>query len=532
MKAFLTTLIVCIAFLIQSSTCDAASCVQMPGLVSWWPAEGNPLDATGGNSGALLNGATFAPGKFGQAFSLNGTGAHVRIADNANLHLTNGLTLALWVYPTASGAYQNIISKWDVPFAYQKSYAMAIHPNGRFYITVCANGDESAGPSLILLNTNTVPLNQWTHVAATYDGATMKVYFNGQLENQAAFPNGIYPGTNDLAIGATVGGVPAGQYAYPFSGQIDEPAIYNRALSAGEIQALYACQPPPNCVLGSGPVSWWAAENNAEDSAGGNSGVLLNGATFAPGKYGQAFSLTGGAHVRIADNPSLHLTNGLTLAAWVYPSPAGDNYHIFGKWDVVFDYQKSYETWLSGGKFIFSVCANGDELLGPHADLVSVSSVPANQWTYVAATYDGSKMRVYINGHLDNQAAFPYGIFPGTNDLAIGAIVGGVPDGQYLYSFSGQIDDAAIYNRALTPLEIQQIYLCQTNITLALYPGLTINGLLGQTVAIQYVTNVTSSGWITITNLPMTQQAQLWIDTDNNVSAGDQRRFYRTVVVP
>jgi len=77
----------------------------MPGLVSWWPAEGNPVDTTGGNSGVLLNGATFAPGKFGQAFSFNGSGAHVRIADNANLHLTNGLTLALWVYPTASGAY-------------------------------------------------------------------------------------------------------------------------------------------------------------------------------------------------------------------------------------------------------------------------------------------------------------------------------------------------------------------------------------------------------------------------------------------
>jgi hypothetical protein len=141
-------------------------------------------------------------------------------------------------------------------------------------------------------------------------------------------------------------------------------------------------------------------------------------------------------------------------------------------------------------------------------------------------------MRVYLNGHLDNQAAYSYGVFPGTNDLAIGAVVGGVPVGEYSYSFSGDIDEPAIYNRALSPLEIQQIYLCQTNISLALYPGLTINGLIGQTVAIQYVTNVTSSDWTTITNLLITRQAQLWIDTDNNVSAGDQRRFYRTVVVP
>jgi hypothetical protein len=164
---------------------------------------------------------------------------------------------------------------------------------------------------------------------------------------------------------------------------------------------------------------------------------------------------------------------------------------------------------------------------------VSAGSVPPNQRTHVAATYDGSKMRVYINGTLDSQKAFPYGIFPGTNDLAIGAFVGGVPAGQYAYSFSGQIDEPVIYNRALSPLEIQQIYLCQTNISLGLYPGLTINGFIGQNVAIQYITNVTSSNWTTIANLGITQQAQLWIDTDNNVSVGNNpRRFYRTVVVP
>jgi hypothetical protein len=279
----------------------------------------------------------------------------------------------------------------------------------------------------------------------------------------------------------------------------------------------------------------WPAESNAVDIVHGNNGVLLNGATFAPGMLGTAFSFSGGAHVRIADNANLHLTNGLTMAAWVYPKDLGFFYHIIAKWDVVFEYQKSYETWLSGGKFIFSTCANGDEQLGPSADLVSVGSVPANQWTHVAATYDGSTMNVYINGHLDNQMAFPYGIFPGTNDLAIGAIVGGVPAGQYLYSFDGLIDEPAIYNRALSAAEIQSIYSCRPSPTfsLGLYPGLTINASVGQTVAIQYVTKPSSSDWITITNLPITQPNQLWIDTEANVSSPHHpHRFYRAVSVP
>jgi hypothetical protein len=357
------------------------------------------------------------------------------------------------------------------------------------------------------------------------------------LENQAAFPYGIFPGTNDLAIGAIVGGVPAGQNSFPFSGRIDEPAIYNRALSGAEIQAIYVCQPPPNCMPGSGLVSWWPAESNPVDAAGGNTGVLLNGATFASGKYGQSFSLNGsGAHVRIADNPSLHLTNALTISAWINPTdPGGYSYHIVSKWDVVFEYQKSYSTWLSGGKFIFTVCANGDEQLGPHADLVSVASVAPNQWTHVAATYDGSTMKVYLNGQLNNQKAFPNGIFPGTGDLAIGAIVGGVPAGQNLYSFSGRIDEPAIYNRALSAAEIQAIFSCQLSpvLSLGLYPGLTINGSAGQTIAIQYATNVNSSIWTTITNVTLTQPSQLWIDTENNISTGNHpQRFYRAALVP
>jgi Concanavalin A-like lectin/glucanases superfamily len=297
-----------------------------------------------------------------------------------------------------------------------------------------------------------------------------------------------------------------------------------------------------NCVPLSGLVSWWPGESNAVDVVDGNTGVLLNGATFAPGKIGTAFSLDGsGAHVRIADNVNLHLTNGLTLEAWVYPTNLVYAQQIISKWDAVYRYQKSYGTWLaSNGQFIFSVCAKGDEYVGPSAVVVSVNTVPLNQWTHVAATYDGSTLNVYLNGQLENQAAFPYGIFAGTNDLGIGAVVGGIPAGEFSYPFSGLIDEPAIYNRALSAAEIQGIYSgsigkCQPppTISLGLYPGLTINASAGQTVAIQYVTSLASSNWITITSLTITNVPQLWIDAANNVSTGDHpQRFYRAVLVP
>lgn len=293
-----------------------------------------------------------------------------------------------------------------------------------------------------------------------------------------------------------------------------------------------------NCLPSSSLVSLWPGESNAVDIIDSNTGVLLNGVTFAPGKVGTAFSLSGGAHVRIADNANLHLTNGLTLAAWVNPNGSGSSYPIISKWDAVFlpQNQKSYNIWLSAGNFIFTVAATGDDLTGPYMNVLSTNLVAPNQWTHVAATYDGSTMKVYVNGRFENQAAFPYGIYPGTNDLAIGAVVGGDPAGQYSYPFPGLIDEPAIYNRALSEAEILAIYLCQVqppSISLGLYPGLTINAVLGQTVAIQYVNDVNSPNWITITNLTITQVPQLWIDTVNNVSTGDHpQRFYRAVLVP
>ena len=88
-------------------------CVDPPtGMVGWWPGDGNANDIIGGNNGILQNGATFATGMVGQAFSLNGTNHFVQVPHNASINLGGDYTVDAWIQPTiGSGQFHMIANK-------------------------------------------------------------------------------------------------------------------------------------------------------------------------------------------------------------------------------------------------------------------------------------------------------------------------------------------------------------------------------------------------------------------------------------
>jgi hypothetical protein len=230
-------------------------------MVSWWPGNGNALDARGLNNGTYLgndiqkpgkgfnwrlflrrifNNDGYRPGKVGRAFNFNGFGRHVRVPDSPSLHLTDALTIEAWVYLTQAGSptSYSIIVKYDgILGVNQSAFGFSIKADSELYLLVSRDGRPA--DSTQINSTGTIPVNQWTHVAATYDGSSMKLYINGILDSTLAYSGGIFPGTDDLGIGANVGGMQKGRVAGGFVGMIDEPAIYNRALSAEEIKGIY-----------------------------------------------------------------------------------------------------------------------------------------------------------------------------------------------------------------------------------------------------------------------------------------------------
>jgi glucose/arabinose dehydrogenase len=203
-----------------------------PGLVAGYGfSEGSGTttqDASGNNLTGTISGATrTTSGKFGNALSFDGVNDWVTVADANALDLTTGMTLEAWVFPAALGSsWRNVIIKE--------------RPGGEVY-NLYANVDTSVpvvyvarasapGTPLDARGTAPLPLNTWSHLAATYDGATLRLYVNGSQVGTRAVTGAMVASTGVLRVG---GNSLWGEY---FSGRIDEVRIYNRALTATEIQ--------------------------------------------------------------------------------------------------------------------------------------------------------------------------------------------------------------------------------------------------------------------------------------------------------
>ena len=216
---------------------NETQCVPPPmNLVGWWPGDGNTIDIQGNNNGTLRNGAGFGVGEVGQAFSFNGSSQDVSIGDPASLKLTTGMTIDAWVYPTSTpGGLVGVLTKWHQDFSLDSmadSYALFLNGSQVSAYIHLSDGNEAnvAGGS--------VPVNTWTHVAATYDAATgvFTAYVNGVSVSSATI--------SALNIFATDAPVDLGSEADDgsgryFPGLIDEVEVFNRALTAGEVAAIY-----------------------------------------------------------------------------------------------------------------------------------------------------------------------------------------------------------------------------------------------------------------------------------------------------
>jgi len=247
----------CSVFAISVAALADTNCVPpSSGLLSWWRAEGDARDTAGTSDGALRNGATFAPGLAGQALSLNGTNAYVRLPNNLfpvppTAPAGTPFSFETW-FKTASGGVI-LGQEIGIPFVNVSGWVPGIYVGADGKLNVQVFWNNVTGP---VVSTQSVADNVFHHVAVAYDGAVEQVYLDGQLLNSRAFTQVSYGSdySYQLGIGYTSGWPDGNGGWFPFKGLIDEAALYNRALGSNEVTAIFLAGAAGKCPGSLPPV--------------------------------------------------------------------------------------------------------------------------------------------------------------------------------------------------------------------------------------------------------------------------------------
>ena len=225
----------------EGSECRSSCTLPRSGLVGWWAGDGAPQDLIGGHGGALENGAGYRIGWTREAFGFDGVDDRVR---SGNLTLGNTFTVAAWVNSDLvnQGGLRRVVET-----SYATGFFLGTDASGTAYKLAVKSPASPFGP----VNGGTIVPGRWQLVVGTYDGATGTLYVDGDAVASGAFGA---PGTVTLPvnIGAYFGG------GFGWKGRIDEVLIFDRALSALEVQSLHEAGCAGQCKqpLGGVDAEW------------------------------------------------------------------------------------------------------------------------------------------------------------------------------------------------------------------------------------------------------------------------------------
>ncbi|HQI84959.1 MAG TPA: tandem-95 repeat protein [Anaerolineae bacterium] len=356
------------------------------GALAWKDISGQGVHGTCAGAGCPGYGVA---GHSGSAAAFDGKQTTIALP---NFGTFTNATVSAWVKRTGqTGARETIISYKET-----KSCGLLLSLNEdkvnhypRLWVKV--NGVWKYAEQAV-----SVPLDAWVHLAGTYDGATIRLYRDGQLVASTAAAGSMTQCSAVSNVGSRSDGV-----SHRFPGVIDDVRMFDRALPADTLrERLY---------LGAEPVlrltldeAWAADGTSLSDASGwGYNGVLHTGADntnkAAAGAVGGSSLLLDG----VDDYVSVGAYNGLlpgsrfSVAAWVYPSPEDVNpYPILGS-DAYTDTRYTYPALqVINRNVLVGGFGNGTQALVTY----TTAALTENAWNHVAATFDGVTYNLYVNG--------------------------------------------------------------------------------------------------------------------------------------
>jgi len=519
------------------------------GLVSYWSMDSvsgtNVFDDFGSNDGTTVGTPTFSAGKNNNAVDFVGSGQYIKI-DNINSRLTNtNYSIFMWIYanddfnllPSGIASEQIFFSKPPNFNFGGLGYKIDTDTDRlQFYCF-----DNSGGVIANTFGSNTAwDQNKWYNIGVVFDGTNIIHYLNGFSDSITAETDTIATYEYFYTIGAG-GGNDFPQY---FNGQIDEVAIYDRALSSNEVATLYNdnvgkfypdsvtsnqlahyildtawdydatlahdtnllaraeywdytaghedvlfALDTENLGVASGQevdtavirdISWNAREVSASwdfitnglinyysmdtvagttvsDDYGTNDATNIGTATFTAGTNNNAVTLNGSSQYLDRESGIAQNKSEITISAWVNVSDFADVSPVVS------------ENNISGSRLEITCTSTRQLRLGGRrldSDSFTIFAVSGTgivspqSWTHVVGVYDGSGAtvahKVYVDGiDVTSTAAGTIGAFENTSTTSQHIGLNNTTSGKH---FKGQIDEVAIYNRALSSNEVSTIY--------------------------------------------------------------------------
>jgi hypothetical protein len=511
----------------------------------------------------------FAPGEVGSGFLFSGRGNdYVRLPANLFPFPTVGtanqpFTFEVWFSTTSGGV---IIGQQDVvPFGNRLGGyepALYVGTNGLLY------AEMFYGNGLQIISTNTVNDGIFHHAAVTYDGATEILYLDGAPIGSTPLRQQSYAFSYQYQFGTgfTGGwyGAPGGWF--PFAGVVDEPALYNRALTAGEVAAIFQAGSAGKCIAMASQslrhrfsFNEPAGSTVASDSAGYADGKLLFASNTEPFTNG----LPDGSGFTGSGELSLKGTNGyLSLPSEIISSLSSATFEMWVTWNGpnsstyqrIFDFGASdhgaNESGAGTNYLMLSPVRGDTNVLGfeatgvnpvdgggvdPNAvKLLAEKPLTVGQPSYIAVTYDpiDGLSQLFVNGTLvagTNRVLNSLSRLTDVNNWL------GRSQWQPDPFFNGQFDEFRVWEGVLTPDRITTHFTAGPNQPLPVTPPEVTVTPAGENLLVswredissgfqlQTKPDITANDWLTISNGIVLNKAVYHI----TVPPGTTKGFYR-----
>jgi hypothetical protein len=291
-------------FVASVATAQVPSYVPTNGLVGYWPFNGNANDESGNGNNGTVNGATLTADRFGdmnRAFNFDGVNDYIFINDAPSLSITGDITISAWKWedPNSNNGYHSIVTKrlvgdWGYNIAVSKISGPANQELDRL-ITGRRNNDGAQ--SEYRYSDQLASEATWQHVVVTISNNLIKFYIDGNDAGNGSNGGNVFtiPAQNQF-VGVTIGDCYCNNNE-EMQGFLDDIGIWNRALTADEVLALYnGCNVTPIAIAGSNtPGAFTTSNYTCNNIAGSTYDWTVSNGVITSGQGTNSVSILWGA---------------------------------------------------------------------------------------------------------------------------------------------------------------------------------------------------------------------------------------------